>query len=209
MTTSLNKKPVVALVLVGLIVTPNLSQAAENKGAVESAPRVGAPSGRPAKPPQEEIERLQRLKKENPEEFRRVVQERREKLQERLAYLKEHDPEAYKRTMAELAKRRMNRLMELKKNNPEEYKRVMAQQKERMEQRREELRKKDPKAYQELMERQMVRRVQTLEKLKQTMKPEAYERFLNDNPEWAESLKQWNASHKTPETQTESGGQNQ
>ena len=74
MTTSLMiKKPLAWIILTGLIAAPSLSQAVENKRVESKVSGVQAPADQPMKSSKEEIEKLQRLKKENPEEFRRIV----------------------------------------------------------------------------------------------------------------------------------------
>ena len=55
---------------------------------------------------EERVERLRRLKTEDPEKFRQIMQEKQAKLRERLEYLKKNDPEKYRQVTAKLKERR-------------------------------------------------------------------------------------------------------
>lgn len=54
----------------------------------------------------EKIERFKKLYRENPEEFKRVLQQRGKMIRQRLAQLKEEDPEKYR----EIIQKQINRL---------------------------------------------------------------------------------------------------
>jgi len=98
-------------------------------------------------------EELMKLKQENPEKFKQIIAERRQRIKERLEYLKQTDPERYKSIREKIRERRRQRLEKLKNENPEKYKEVMERHKQRMEDRLQKLKAEDPQKYERLMQR--------------------------------------------------------
>lgn len=113
------------------------------------------------------------------------VEEKKAKLRERLEYLKENNPEAYRKVMAHLRDRRREKLERLKTDRPEAYKRLMAERKERLENKLAELKEKNPERYQELVEKRRQWRGKRLDEFRQNH-PEAYQRFMEKHPAWAQ-----------------------
>jgi len=162
----MNRWMIMILVLAaGLIAAPRLVVAHEgHEGGRDPVAVVEeTPAAETAGPVVEEAQRLRRLKQEDPEQFRRVVQGKKAKLRERLAHLKETDPEAYRRAMARLRERREHRLAWLREHRPEAYRRLMAQRRQRLEGRLEELRTRDPQRYEELVAKRREWRHEALE----------------------------------------------
>lgn len=62
------------------------------------------------------FERFHKLKKEHPEQFRKMMERRRGQIRERLAKLKEKDPEKYKEIIQGQIERMESNLSELKKD---------------------------------------------------------------------------------------------
>ena len=96
---------------------------------------------------QAKIEALKKLKAENPEEFKRVVKERKEKLKAKLEELKAKDPEKYKEVTQRMRERRREHLEKLREENPEKFREIMQKKAERL----KELKEKDPARYAEFM----------------------------------------------------------
>ncbi len=96
---------------------------------------------------QTKIEALKKLKAENPEEFARVVKERKDKIKQKLQELKEKDPEKYKEVTEKIRERRRERLERLHQENPEKFRETMREKAEKL----RELKEKDPARYVEFM----------------------------------------------------------
>ncbi len=96
---------------------------------------------------QQRIEALKKLKAENPEEFARVVKERKEKLKARLQDLKQKDPEKFKEVTRKMRERRKERLQKLRQENPEKFREIMRKKAEKL----EDLKEKNPEKYQQFM----------------------------------------------------------
>lgn len=133
----------------------------------------------------EELERLRKLKEEDPEAFRKAVQERRQQMRERLAHLKETDPQRYAEVMRRLKAHQRERLQHLKETDPEKFREVMEQRQARVKERLDDLKEHDPDRYADVMQRRREWRERKLDELKQR-DPEAYARFLQDHPHWRE-----------------------
>ncbi|MBI3324917.1 MAG: hypothetical protein HYZ92_06515 [Candidatus Omnitrophica bacterium] len=135
----------------------------------------------------DEVRRLKRLQREDPEEFRRVVQEKKAQLRRRIGQLQQTDPAAYEAVMARLRQRRARRLARLEAQDPDEFRQHLQRQRERMERRVGELQQSDPERYARLLEQRRQWRKQSLEELRQN-NPARYERFLQAHPGWAEGM---------------------
>ena len=118
--------------------------AEDNQTAAGQAPAQTAHRGLDRKA---KIEALKKLKTEHPEEFRRVVKERKEKVKEKLQELKEKDPEKYKEVTERMRERRKERLERLRQENPEKFREKMKEKAEKL----NELKEKDPARYAEFM----------------------------------------------------------
>lgn len=97
-------------------------------------------------------EEMLRLKAENPEEFRKVIKEKKEQIKQRLAELKQADPEKYQRVVKRLKQKCRARLTRLKQQNPQRFKEVITMRQQLFNQHLEELKAQDPGKYQRLME---------------------------------------------------------
>ena len=104
-------------------------------------------------PKAEELERLRKLKEENPEAFQREVEERKAQLREKLSHLKETDPEAFEQAKQRLMERRRERLQDLKERDPERFQELMEARKAHVQERLEQLKQEHPEKYDALMQR--------------------------------------------------------
>lgn len=95
------------------------------------------------------IAKWKQLKQENPEEFRRLVQERKEHLKARLRELKEKDPQKYEEMRKRMYHHRVQYLRKLRKENPEKYQEIV----ERRWGKLEEMKTGDPERFKEFMEK--------------------------------------------------------
>ena len=113
-------------------------------GAVPSTAEetTGDPSAKTAK-----VEALKKLKAENPEEFQRLVKERKEKVKEKLQNLKEKDPEKFKEVTEKIRKRRKEHLQRLREENPEKFREVMQNKMKKL----EELKESNPERYEQFL----------------------------------------------------------
>jgi hypothetical protein len=128
---------------------------------------------------------LLKLKQENPEKFKEVIQEKRAAIKERLEHLKETDPERYQALMQKIKEKKLERLQKLRKENPKEFKRLVEARKEKFQDRLKVLKEKDPKKYQKIMALK-----QELPKLKEMRKnnPEEFKAYLGKHPKLKERL---------------------
>lgn len=101
------------------------------------------------------IQRLKRLKEENPEAFRQEIQERRRRLDEKLSFLKTHDPASYEKAMTTLKGRRASWLRHLREREPERFREWVSTRRAHIETRLETLRQNDPNRYERLMQRHL------------------------------------------------------
>ena len=108
----------------------------------------------PAKPlsPQEVQERIakwKQLKEQNPEEFKRLIQERKEHLKTRLKELKEKDPQKYEEIKKRMYEHRVQYLRKLRQENPEKYQQIVERRWEKL----GELKTKNPERFKEFMDK--------------------------------------------------------
>ena len=138
-------------------------------------------------PVAEEVQRLRKLRDENPEVFQKEIQERKAQLRQRLSDLKERDPKAFQRAKGRLLEQRQHRLEELRQTDPERFREEMEQRRSRVQERLEDLKSNHPERYEELMRRRDEWREHQLEQLRRD-RPEAHERFLERHPHWQERM---------------------
>jgi len=146
----MNRFMVGAAIVVGMV-APTLASAEDEPGQAPKAllnkqadVREDVRDQRP-----EEVERLRRLKQENPEAFQRLLEERQARLQQ----LKERNPEAYQRALAAFQERRKHRLQELRARDPEAFHRWVRAHQELLAARLENLKARDPDKYAQVMKR--------------------------------------------------------
>ncbi len=132
--------------------------------------RRTGPDGKESDPA--EVERLKKLKEENPQAFKESVQKHRVELKERMENLKQTDPAKYEEVKGRLQAQRKERLQELKEKNPEKFKEVMEKRRENMQERLQKLKTTNPSKYEEVMARREAR----MEQFKENH-PKAYEQW--------------------------------
>ena len=120
-------------------------------GVVNVYAEEGSPAPAPAQSrweaKQERIEQLKKLKQENPEEFQRVVSQRKEKIKERLKDLKEKDPERFEEVKTRMIDHRREKLRRLRREDPEKFHEIMENRAEKL----KELKEKNPERYREFI----------------------------------------------------------
>lgn len=154
-------------------------QAAEPVDVVE-----GAPAGTTTGPVVEEAQRLRRLKEEDPEAFRRAVQERKAQLRQRMARLKETDPEAYRQAQERLKAHRRESLRRLREQDPERFRELTQRHRAKVQEKLAYMKAHNPERYEALMQQRQAWRQQRFEEFKQDH-PEAVEQFKANHPEWS------------------------
>lgn len=90
---------------------------------------------------------LQRLKEENPQEFNRVVGERKARIKAYLRELKEKDPEKFEQMKSQFKHRRIERWKKLRQEDPEAFQRLMEKRHAQL----LELRRTDPEKYEKIV----------------------------------------------------------
>lgn len=98
---------------------------------------------------QEKIAKWKKLKEENPEEFRRLIQARKQHLKQRLQELKEKDPQKFEQVRQKMFERRKERLRHLKREDPEKYRQVMQHRWQKL----DEFKEKNPERFQQFMKK--------------------------------------------------------
>lgn len=93
------------------------------------------------------IAELQKLKKEDPEKFKKIVSERKRKLRKKMKELKEKDPEKYEEVKKNMAARRRQKLQRMRKEDPEKFRQAMKEKEEKL----EEMKEKNPERYKKFM----------------------------------------------------------
>jgi hypothetical protein len=102
-------------------------------------------------------ESLLRLKQQDPEKFNKVIEERRQSVQERLEYLRQHNPKEYERAQAQIRNKRRQRLERLRAQDPEAFEKTLEKRRARFRERLEKAKKENPEQYERIM-RQRQRR---------------------------------------------------
>ena len=143
----------VIAVVAGVALQPGLVRAEDKEVAPEAGVVVDRDAPALSAASQEEVQRLRQLKQQDPEAFRKAMQEKKATLRERMAHLKETDPEKFQRIKLRMEERQERKLAHLKEHNPEKYQEVMQQRKARLEHRLEELKTKNPERYAQVMQR--------------------------------------------------------
>jgi len=95
-------------------------------------------------------EELEKLRKEDPEKFRKILAAHKQEMEKRLEELKRVDPEKYEKIIKE--KKKHEELEKLRKEDPEKFRKILAAHKQEMEKRLEALKKTDPERYERIMQ---------------------------------------------------------
>jgi len=90
---------------------------------------------------------LQKLKEENPEEFQRIVGERKSRIKSRLRELKARDPEKFEEMKTQFKHRRMEHLKRLREEDPEQFQQLMEERRSQL----LELQRTDPERYEMIL----------------------------------------------------------
>ncbi len=82
--------------------------------------------------------RLKQLKEQNPEEFQRIVQERKSQIKSRFDEYRQASPEQFENLKGRVVEKRRHRLERMKNENPEKFRQVMGERREKFEKMRAE-----------------------------------------------------------------------
>lgn len=115
-------------------------------GVQARAEDAGAPSRDKR---EEKIAKWKQLKEENPEEFRRLIQERKQHLKERLQDLKEKDPEKFEEVKKRMFEHRKEYLQNLRRENPDKYQEVVRRRWQKL----DEFKTQNPERFKEFMDK--------------------------------------------------------
>ncbi len=107
---------------------------------------AGAPSSAQM---EEKIAKWKKLKAENPEEFRRLIEERKQHLKEKLQELKEKDPQKFEEVKQRMFQQRAEHMRRLQKEDPQKYHEIVQQRWQKV----EEFKTKNPERFKEFMDK--------------------------------------------------------
>lgn len=110
-----------------------------------------APSDTSGPEPQKvnhKLQELKKLKQENPQEFERLVQERKQKMKEKLKELKEKDPKKFQQVTEKIRGNRRQYLKKLREENPEKFHQIMQKKMQKL----EDMKQSDPEKYQRFID---------------------------------------------------------
>ena len=169
----------VIAVIAGVALQPGLVRAEDKEVAPEAGVVVDRDAPALSAASQEEVQRLRQLKQQDPEAFRKAMQEKKAALRERMAHLKETDPEKFQRIKHRMEERQERKLAHLKEHNPEKYEEVMQRRKARLEHRLEELKTKNPERYAQVMQRR-----QEAQEHWKNATPEQRQEWLKQHPKF-------------------------
>ena len=124
-----------------------------------------------------ELEKLKKLREENPEKFKQTIQQRKNKLKKRLAYLKKNNPEKFKALMQQRRINQKKHLEHLRRTNPEKFKEVVERKRNILENRLQKIKENNPHKYKEIVQKRKANRARRLQHLKKT-NPEKYKAVL-------------------------------
>ena len=127
----------------------------------------------------EEKKALVKLRAEDPEKFKAVVEEKLKGKGDYLKNLKETDPEKFKETVKNAQQRIRKRMQALKEKDPEKFKKLVGHARNRRKERLAVLCKDNPEKCKELKEKRLERIKSMLNELKE------------DSPEVYQDIKDW------------------
>ena len=127
------------------------------------------------------LEKLENLRAENPEAFRKWVDEHKQGLRQRMADLKQNNPQKFEEIVSRRRALRDGWLERTKQKNPRQYERWMTHCRENFNQRLEEFKSRNPERYAQWMKNRAQRNAQMRERRQQ---------FLTSHPQAAERIKQ-------------------
>ena len=112
----------VSVALISLVLSLSLGSARAEEGYTE------AQSGSLGIAKRADLEKLKKLREEDPARFKQVIQNRKEELKERLTYLKGNNPEKFQALMKQ---RRVNqeKVGGLRRTDPEKFKEIVQKRK--------------------------------------------------------------------------------
>lgn len=124
-----------------------------------------------------ELEKLKKLREENPEKFKQTIQQRKNKLKKRLAYLKKNNPEKFKALMQQRRINQKKHLKHLRRTNPEKFKEVVERKRNILENRLQKIKENNPEKFKEIVQKRKANQSRRLQHLKKT-NPEKYKKVL-------------------------------
>ena len=124
-----------------------------------------------------ELEKLKKLREEDPEKFKQAMQHRKDKLKGRLTYLKENNPEKFKALMKQRRTNQKKRLEHLRKTDPEKFKETVERKRNVLENRLQKIKENNPEKFKEIVQKRKANQARRLQHLKKT-DPEKYKEVL-------------------------------
>jgi len=161
-----------------------------------------AGSGGPTESFSSKIEKLENLRAQNPEAFRKWMTEHRTGFRQRMAELKETDPAKFEEIVTRRRALKEKWLERMKEKNPARYERWMNGRRQRFERKLENFRQNHPQAY----ERMMHQRMNRLDALK-VRNPERYEQFMQKHPQLARRIDHARETRPAPTIRPAAGGE--
>lgn len=124
-----------------------------------------------------ELKKLKKLREEDPEKFKQVMQNRKNKLKKRLTYLKKNNPKKFQAFMKQRRINQKKKLEYLRRTDPEKFKEVVQKRKAVLEDRLEKIKENNPQKYKKIVQKRKVNQARRLQHLKKT-NPEKYRAVL-------------------------------
>lgn len=130
-------------------------------------------------------EELLKLKKDNPAEFRKIVQEHQEQIKQRLKSLKQNNPQRYSKLMQLIRRARIANLQKLRKEDPEKFKQTVGDYRAKVMERLQNLKTEDPRKYEHIM--QQIGKIKELMRLRRD-NPAKFREYIKNHPELRQRL---------------------
>lgn len=118
-------------------------------GFAGTLPVYAAENGASQPSASETLERLRRLKEENPQEFHRLVKERKAQIKSKVREFKQNNPEKFEGFRKQVSENRVQRLRKMKRENPEGFHRDMQGRAQRF----EKMKRENPERFQKFIEK--------------------------------------------------------
>ena len=128
-----------------------------------------------------QLEKLKKLKEEDPEKFKQVIENRKNKLKERLTYLKENNPEKFQALMKQRQANQKKKLKHLRRTDPEKFKEVVEKRRDILENRLEKIKENNPEKFKEIVQKRKANQAKRLQHLKKA-DPQRYKEVLKKHP---------------------------
>ena len=95
----------------------------------------------------QKVVELKKLEKENPQEYKRIIEQRKEEMRQKLELLKQQDPAKYEEIRRRMVEAQKERLKSIRENDPDRFRQIVNDQLTKL----KDLQARDPKRYAEVL----------------------------------------------------------